>query len=126
MRVALGVLLVLVLGGCDPSALFNNSADAAPCDSGGPTLGDQCQQVYTTFCQQTTRCGISTDMASCVSSAASHCPCAAENCDAGSCTTADLVSSCQADLGNLDCNAITNFPAPAYWPMSCQAFMGSM
>ena len=114
------MLLALALWGCDPNA-------SAACDAGGPSLGEQCTQVYTTLCAQGPRCNIAVDQASCVSqSVAAHCPCSVEACDAGSCATLGSMSACQSDLAGADCNYIVNFATPGYVPMDCQPFVGSM
>ncbi len=119
MRGALLLLASLALGGCDPNA------SAAACD-GGPTLYAQCTSVYQTYCAQGPRCSLSIDPTACLNDALLHCPCAAEACDAGSCGTAGMVSTCQQELESEDCNAIVNFPSAAYWPVDCTPFLSSM
>ncbi len=84
------------------------------------------QAALLTYCAQGQRCAISIDPAACLTDAITHCPCAVEACDAGSCATAGMVSTCQQALQSEDCNAITNFPSASYWPTDCTPFMGSM
>ena len=117
---AVAALLCVLETGCD-LLNQNNGADAS-CE-GGPTLGDQCGAVYTTLCAQAGRCNIPPDP-NCATGAASHCPCAVENCDASSCTTQSYVGACQSDLSSEDCNAVLNYATPGYWPSSCTPFMG--
>jgi hypothetical protein len=117
---AVAALLCILETGCD---LLNQNGGADASCEGGPTLGDQCNSVYTTLCAQAGRCNLPADP-SCVAGTVSHCPCSVENCDASSCTTQSYVAACQSDLGSEDCNAIVNYTTPGYWPSSCTPFMG--
>ncbi|HEX8795968.1 MAG TPA: hypothetical protein VF765_33695 [Polyangiaceae bacterium] len=118
---AVAAALALLATGCP--LLDNNNGSDASCE-GGPTLGSQCLSVYTYFCNNVApACGISLP-SDCASTAAmAHCPCGVENCDASSCETAALVSSCEAALQSLDCNAVVN-AFMGGWPSECQAFLG--
>lgn len=121
LSLAVAAALALLETGC-PLLDNNNGADAS-CD-GGPTLVQQCESVYTEYCNQAaTRCSISVP-SDCASQATmAHCPCAAENCDASSCETQGSVTACKQDLDTEDCNAIVNAFLGA-WPADCQPFMG--
>jgi hypothetical protein len=121
---ALALLLASVVAlletGCP--LVDNNSADAS-CE-GGPTLGSQCLTVYTYFCNNVApKCGVSLPMDCAAQATMGHCPCSVENCDASSCETANLISSCETALSNLDCNAVVN-AFMGGWPSECQAFLG--
>ena len=128
LLIALGALAAIVSAlalvcflslGCD---LLNGSGSDASCD-GGQLLGAQCTEVYQALCNQGARCGIPTG-SDCVTTAAMHCPCSVENCDASSCETLSLKAQCEQDLTMEDCNAIVNYETAGYWPMDCQPFMG--
>jgi hypothetical protein len=114
-------VLALLETGC--SLLDNNKGADASCD-GGPTLGSQCLTVYAYFCTQVApQCGVSVPADCPTTATKAHCPCGAENCGASSCETANLVSSCEAALKSLDCNAVVN-AFMGGWPSECQAFLG--
>jgi len=118
---AVAALLCILETGCD---LLNQNGGADASCEGGPTLGSQCTQVYTSLCMAAQQCNVGGTISDCVAASVTHCPCSVEDCDAASCTTESYVGACQSALGSADCNVIVNYGTPGYWPSSCTPFMG--
>jgi hypothetical protein len=111
--VAVGMLL-------EPGCGADSGAAAADaeCSDAAESFGSQCTEVYTTLCEQGSRCGLSVDVPSCVTSNMVHCPCPNGQCDAGSCQAESEVQACQSDVEGEDCNDIVNDTIPS----DCQPF----
>jgi hypothetical protein len=84
--------------------------------SGGTTgstrsLGDQCTDVVSEFCQQGARCGYQTVLSTCIADFMPLC-CTGSACTATSTVSESTVTSCKQMFDVLDCNGIVNVSNP--------------
>ena len=93
-----------------------------PADSGGDngtgapaatarTLGDQCDDVITEFCQAAAQCAIPVQLQACVDNYLPLC-CTGTACNALSTVSESTVSACKTTYDTEDCNLIVNTTNP--------------
>jgi hypothetical protein len=72
------------------------------------TVGDQCEDVLTEYCQKATSCALPVaPLKDCIDNAMPLC-CTGANCDAASPTPESVVTECDQAIDAEDCNDVAN------------------
>ena len=114
MRVVVAILCAVLpwtaacsIGPTDSGSDQGTGASAAA----ARTVGDQCDDVITEFCEQGARCAIQLQIQDCVDNYLPLC-CTGTACNVPSTVSESTVSACKTNFDTEDCNLIVNTSDP--------------